>query len=777
MNDPDGTQAPKTRGKSPQRGLRPLRRAGTFLPSLTHVLRLSPLLLLLSASAPFIATQTYAQGMLTVTPGRTAATSAGTGTPGFSGDGSTSTLAQLARPSGIAYDSAGDLFVADANNHVIREITPGGTIITVAGTGIAGFGGDGGPATAALLDTPASVTIDADRTLYIADSHNHRIRKVTQGTMSTVAGTGTSGFSGDGGPALSAQFALPSALALDASGNLYIADTNNHRVRKITGGAISTVAGNGEELFAGDGGAATAASLDQPTGLALDGAGNLYIADKNNHRVRVVSSAGIISTLAGSGGSDLAGSFGGDGGTATSASLAKPVGLSVDGSGNVYVADTNNQRIRQISAGGVITTAVGTGDQGFGGDGGVATGAILNSPRGMGTDSTGNLLLADTHNERLRAATQGQISFGTQALGTTFAPQTIMLSNTGKGSLTVTSSIANGPFAVVDGGTCAAIPITLAAGASCTTEVAYQPVESGNALGWLTFSGAAVNTQRVLLAGSAAARGITQLTLTESKTASLSGESVTFTAALSAAAPGAQPAGTVTFYGGSTALGTSPLVNGVASLSSSLPDGMQTVTAAYSGDAGFAGSSSAAVAENVADYTLSLGALATPTVEPGHTVAVPVTLAADGVTGLTAVVQLQAGTLPPGISNVTFSPATASLVDGLIPFTMNVTAAPAGQASVHGISGFGGGGAVLALLLLPSLGRRQGERLRGVRLLLLVLAFVGGGAASAGLTGCGGSTGFLGQPQKSYTVDLAATATDSTGGSLTRTTSIVINVP
>jgi hypothetical protein len=308
------------------------------------------------------------------------------------------TTAPLDAPAGVAYDVAGNLYIADVNHNVIREVNLADVVTTVAGTGEQGFAGDGGAATSALLDSPAGVAVDGVGNIYIADQYNNRIRKVSSGTISTIAGTGVGGFSGDNGAATSATLNHPTALAVDGAGNLYIADTDNHRIRKISGTTITTVAGDGEQFFAGDGGAATAAGLDSPNGVAVDGTGNIYIGDTHNQRVRVVNTSGVISTLAGNGSK----SYGGDGGTAANASLARPRGLSVDAAGSIYVADSDNNRIRVIATTGKIATGAGNGSQGFGGDGGAATSAILDTPRAPAVEGAGIFALSDRHNNLVR---------------------------------------------------------------------------------------------------------------------------------------------------------------------------------------------------------------------------------------------------------------------------------------------------------------------------------------------------------------------------------------
>jgi sugar lactone lactonase YvrE len=325
---------------------------------------------------------------------------AGGGAP--SGDNGPATSVQLYLPSSVALDSAGNVYIADTGNNRIRKVA-NGVITTVAGNGTAGFSGDNGPATGAQLALPESVAVDSAFNLYIADNANNRIRKVSNGVITTVAGSnGTHGFSGDNGPATSAELNSPQGVAVDSAGNLYIADYLNFRVRKVTNGVITTVAGNGMAGFDGDNGPATSAQLYGPSGLAVDSAGNLYIADYGNNRIRKVSN-GVITTVAGVG-FVFPPTFG-DNGPAASAQLSSPDGVAVDSAGNLYIADTGDYLIRKV-ANGVITSVAGNAfPGGFSGDNGPATSAPLNEPQGVAVDSAGNVYIADTGNNRIRLLT------------------------------------------------------------------------------------------------------------------------------------------------------------------------------------------------------------------------------------------------------------------------------------------------------------------------------------------------------------------------------------
>ncbi|HEX2232245.1 MAG TPA: hypothetical protein VHG69_02655, partial [Thermoleophilaceae bacterium] len=279
----------------------------------------------------------------------TVSTVAGTGSFGYSGDGGPGTSARLASPTDVVADAAGNVYIADFNNHRIRRVTPGGVITTFAGTGSSGYTGDGGPALLARLDGPIGLTIDGAGNIYLADFNNHVIRRITAaGIISTVAGNGSAGSSGDGGPATSARLDGPGDVQIDGAGNLYIPEYNGDRVRKVTAatGTISTVAGTGSSGYSGDGGPATAARLFQPIGVDVDSLGNVFIADLSNHVIRRVNSAGTINTVAGTG---TAG-YSGDGGAALSARLSSPSRVTLDTGGNFFISDSGNHRVRRVEA-------------------------------------------------------------------------------------------------------------------------------------------------------------------------------------------------------------------------------------------------------------------------------------------------------------------------------------------------------------------------------------------------------------------------------------------
>lgn len=358
---------------------------------------------------------------------------AGSSGGGRLGDGGPATNARLHHPDGVAVDSAGNLYIADSANQRVRKVTPGGTITTVAGNGDMGYSRDGGPAIDAGVSWPYGVVVDSRGNLYITDGGNNRVRKVTpDGTISTVAGNGQRGYSGDGGPARIAQLNGPGGIAVDSAGNVFIADSENHCIRKVTrdgiistatanlghpwgiafdsgrdlyiadsssnrviklmpGGTIMTVAGNGNMGYSGDGGPAISAELRAPSGLAMDSGGNLYVADRLNNRVRKVDRQGIITTVAGNGQFE----FSGDGGPATRARLKGPWSVALDSAGSLYISDYFNGRIRKVAAGGTITTVAGNGASAYTGCGDGKAASTPVSPWGLAVDAVGSVYFAD----------------------------------------------------------------------------------------------------------------------------------------------------------------------------------------------------------------------------------------------------------------------------------------------------------------------------------------------------------------------------------------------
>jgi len=388
-----------------------------------------------------------------VSPDGIIVTIAGNGTSDYAGDNGLATAAALSFPTGVAVDGAGNIYIADFGNNVIRKVSPSGVITTIAGNGESDYSGDGGPATAAAilpftvrldvagnlyigetdghlrkvsidgrittiagngqfqfsgdggsatranLSLPTSVAVSKDGSLYVADASNARIRKVSAaGVITTFAGSGVPGSSGDGGPAIAASM-VPFGVAIDAAGNVYFTDSFANNLRKVSpAGVINLVAGNGESDYSGDNGPAIAAALNFPTGVAVDDAANIYIADSGNNRIRKVSTDGIITTIAGNGKTDYAG----DNGPATAAALNYPSGVAIDRVGSIYVADSSNNRIRHVSPAGVITTFAGNGSVGYSGDGLRATDFALDYPTGVAIDGQGNLYIADSGNYRIR---------------------------------------------------------------------------------------------------------------------------------------------------------------------------------------------------------------------------------------------------------------------------------------------------------------------------------------------------------------------------------------
>ncbi len=326
---------------------------------------------------------------------------AGSGSSGFSGDGGPAKQATLKLPAGLAFDDAGNLYIADRENHRVRKVDSKGVITTIAGTGTTGFSGDGGPAVKAQLNYPAGVAVDNKGNVYISDRSNDRIRKInSKGVISTVAGIGVDGYSGDAGLALKAKLSKPFGICLDTKGALYIADRGNNRIRRVdTHGIITTVAGDGGFFFIGDNGPAYRASIAGPTGVAVDAEGSIYIADRNNNRIRKVDSMGMIRTIAGTGQQD----YNGDAEVARETNLYLPFGVALDPEGKLLMIDRSHYRIRRIDPKtGQIVTVAGNGEKRMHGDGGPATGAMLNFPHGIFVDKNDEVIFSDKSNSLIR---------------------------------------------------------------------------------------------------------------------------------------------------------------------------------------------------------------------------------------------------------------------------------------------------------------------------------------------------------------------------------------
>ena len=537
-------------------------------------------------------------------------------------------------PAAVAYDSVGNLYIAVRGENLVREVNTLGQVSVFAGTGEQGYTGDGGAATGADLDSPSGIAVAPDGTVYIADTHNSRIRVVSGGNISTFAGTGVAGYSGDGGSATAAQLDEPTALSLDAAGNLYIADTLNQRIRKVSAGVITTFAGTGEQGYAGDGGSAVAALLDSPSGVSADPftPGKVYISDTHNQRVRVVDSSGNISTLAGTG----ARSFSGDGGSAVAATLASPKGIGIDANDVVYVADSENQRIRTIT-GSNINTLAGDGEQGFAGDLGVPGSAILDTPWAVALSSNGVLALTDTHNQRVRAVSGTAID--TVAGIPPSLTEGILLSGPTSGTYGSTigqlaaafsngSNVATGTATLTDGG----VAVTSAAMSGNAVTFSLDALSGGLHTLAVSYAGDKANpaiASGVYLVNIAAAAQIITFPALPTQVTYSPGASVTLSATSSSGLP-------VTFA-----------VTGPATLSGSTltftGPGTVVITATQAGNNDFAAASSTqTIAVAAAQVTVSSVAPASVTLGAANTV---LTITGAGFTG-TSVVEVNGSKVP-----------------------------------------------------------------------------------------------------------------------------------
>jgi sugar lactone lactonase YvrE len=669
----------------------------------------------------------------------------------------------LYQPSGLAFDTAGDLFIADAGDNVILEVNLDGLVSAVAGSGVQGYGGDTGAATSALLDTPSGVAVDASGNIYIADTRNNRIRKVSGGTITTIAGTGVSSFSGDGSAAAVATLSYPTAIALDSSNNIYIADTNNHRIREITGTTINTVAGNGTEGYSGDGGAATAAELDTPTGVAVDAAFNIYIGDTQNQRVRMVTfSTGKISTLAGTG---VMG-FNGDG-LATNAELAQPRGVAVGAAGSVYVADSNNDRIRLIS-GGQITTIAGSGSEGYSGDSGASTNAQLDSPRAVAYEGS-TVVFSDTLNQAVRVVNSGELntlagasSDGTESLvlsgltTTVYGATNILTATFANGSNTATGQVT-----LLDGLGASPVSVGVTALSSNRATFSTSALSAGIHNLVATYPG---DTNNAAIASSVYVLLITKASsntalITSNATFILGTTPPTLTATVTSL--NGSPGGTVNFYDGSTLLNATPVAlvgNQAQLLLPALPVGLgQSLTAVYSGNGNFLTSSSTGVTENVItpDFGIVPQTL-TQTVLPSNSVNYTLTFTPLNPTFIFPVTYSVTSTLPPGVT-ASFNPTQINAGASASSTVLTLTAsAQARMDSNHRFLGRMAAPIAWALLLLPvafSRRTRSASRrlLRSGRAMLALLLLAG----LSVLGGCGGG-GYFTHPSQSYSVTVTA---------------------
>jgi sugar lactone lactonase YvrE len=701
-----------------------------------------------------------------------------------------STLASdLGGTQGVATDGAGHVYVSDTVHHLVwRMKSDGSSATVVAGDPELGgtYQGDGGPATSAGLNSPAGLTVDAAGNLYIADRDNNVVRKVdATGVISTVAGNGTAGSSpcDEGGPATDAQLNQPQDVATDNSGNLYIADAGNQAIRKVSSsGVFTTFAGQlfSEGGYAGDGEAATSATLNAPSSVAVDADGNVYIGDTLNYVVREVDhSTGIITTVAGTPGTE---GSAGDGEAATSATLGAVNGVAVDGEGGIYIADSN-QVIRKVDSEGTIFTVAGNAALGAGSAEGLATAGQLNDPMAVDVDGFGNLYIADKSNGELRKVDAGKtaVTFADTNVGETSASQAVTIRNAGSADLFLPSgSIDNSVFQPA-GGTCDG-EVAIAAGDSCSLDLAFAPTAGGAATGEATITSNAANSPHLVLLGGTgvAVAASTSTALAASPSAEAhTGDTVTLTATVSASS--GMPGGTVTFYDGETVLGSSSLSGGTAVLETgTLAEGQHSLTAQYAGNDSFLASTSSAVEltvvappqQNTPDYTLTASP-SSLTIVRGQSAQATITL--TPLHGFSGTVNLSCGALPIGVTCTFTPPSLVSTGEGAVTSTLEVRTTGTQLAIVHAGSGPAGWTlglmGVLGMVVMGTGRKRRRKGIAGIFLLALFMTLAGCGDHSTQPT-----SNIIPTPAGQSTVTVTATGTGGSSSAPQHSVQLTINV-
>ncbi|SEC64935.1 Ig-like domain repeat protein [Terriglobus roseus] len=704
----------------------------------------------------------HAQTRLVLEPGNTLSTLAGNGQDSHTISGAAPEVA-LGAPRGLVYDGAGNLYLADSRNHQIDRITPAGALTVFAGTGMQGYRGDGGPAISAELNEPTALALASDGSLFLADSGNHCIRRIVNGTITTIAGNGTAGFSGDSGTATAAQLRSPGGLAFGEDGMLYVADTGNHRLRRVTSdGGISTVAGNGEEGDAGDGGSALSASFRSPGSLQMLPDGRLLIADMGARRIRLLTDGTIVAYT-------------------TAAKVRRPEGLGADISGSLLIADAGTQQVSlsglDASGGSASTALVGNGIQGLA-SAGAATASAMDSPSAAVEDSNGNVVISDRRNHQVLRLALAALAFGDVPAGLSSAAQTLTLENESPTELTVAAvQLPSGFTIATSESTCGVAPFSLQPAGSCGIEIAFSPIAQGAQTAFLHLQLTGEPQANVRLTGNGTAPGSlapSTTTLTSNGSISYAGSPVEFATNVSGTL-GTIPKGSVTFFDGDVPLTTVALAVGSATLSTTaMQTGLHTLHVTYSGDSSYAASRSQSITQTVVpapDFTIS--SASSYSAKAGGSLSIPLSILPVNGT-LNHTLTLSVSGLPAG-ATATFMPSILTLGGDPANVSLAITIPISLAHKESSGSSIMLACCVAGIFLLGPLWRLRG-RSHALHLITLILV---GTVLSLAITGCGGfrvaaiSSG-TGTTTKTfhYTTIVTAVTTGVMGDALTHTATI-----